>query len=92
MRIIALIDDARFLRGFLYRTNVRSWPKAATQNLVFSPLRTSALPSEADIELILVKGSAFDPKRTFVNYMYCPEITGRRDPGPYFIATVNLLY
>ncbi len=27
--------------------------------------RASALPSEADIQLILVKGSANDPKRTF---------------------------
>ncbi len=26
MRIIALIDVARFLRGFLYLTNIRSWP------------------------------------------------------------------
>ncbi len=28
MRIIAHIDDARFVRGFLYPRNVRKWPKA----------------------------------------------------------------
>jgi len=33
--IIAFIDDARYLRGFLYLTNVRSWPKAACQNSGF---------------------------------------------------------
>ncbi len=34
----------------------------------------------------------FGEKRTFVNYMYRPKITGRPNPGPYFIAIVNLLY
>ena len=31
-----------------------------------SPILTSALPSEADIQLILTKGAANDPKRTFL--------------------------
>ena len=35
IRIIALIDDARFLRGFLYLTNVRSWPIAACEIWLF---------------------------------------------------------
>nr|CAM58142.1 hypothetical protein [uncultured marine microorganism] len=72
--------------------NGSSWPKADPIFTKIDQLGTSALPSEADIRLELVKRSANDPKRTFVNYMYCPKITGRLDPGPYFIATVNLLY
>ena len=38
MRIIALIDDARFVRGFLDPTNDRLWPKADPNFPQFLPI------------------------------------------------------
>jgi hypothetical protein len=35
---------------------------------------TSALPSEADIQLILVKGSANDPERPYGSFVHGQEI------------------
>lgn len=52
MRIIVLIDDARFLRGFLYLMNVQSWPKAAYRIGMFRVDRTSALHPIAAIRMI----------------------------------------
>ena len=43
------------------RVYVRSWPKAGPEIHGIPGNLASALPSEADIELILVKGSANDP-------------------------------
>ena len=43
----------------------RYWPKADAENWSFTGVKASALRSEADIKLILVKGSANDPMRTF---------------------------
>ena len=42
MRIIALIDDARFVLDFLYPTNVRKWPFAALEIMLFHQKRTTA--------------------------------------------------
>ncbi len=43
---------------------VRLLPKADPQIEAFGAKITSAMPSKADIKLILAKGAALDPRRT----------------------------
>ncbi len=50
--------------------NGRFWPKADPENWSFAVVKASALPSEPDIQLVLVKRSANDPFRPFAG----PEI------------------
>ena len=47
---------------------VRFWPKAAGQIVEVLAVRTSALPPEADITLVLLERAANDPKRTCTRY------------------------